>query len=869
MDDDLTDTVTQALGEAQNICKNRQQQEIDIPQLFKFLIQPGELDRQLFAQTGINVKDAEQEIDRELDTVPTVSGGGASYGTRMSMDMFRLIKAAEQIMKKLGDEYVATDTLALALIKIDTPLSNYLKNNGETYQKLLKTVKKERGGDKIMQKDQVNTQKALQKFGIDLTKEAREGKLPKVIGRDQEIMAIIQTLSRVTKSNALLLGKAGVGKTAIVEGLAQRIAVGDVPDNLKNKEIYELSVPRLVAGSKYRGQFSQRLVSVIRGIRKAKGNIIVFIDEIHTIMGAGSTGTGSLDASNILKPALARGWLHLIGATTFDDAKRSGFLKDKAIDRRFQPIIVKEPSIADTITILRGIKSRFEIHHGVKIHDNAIVAAARMAKRYIPNRQLPDSAIDLLDGAGSQIQTQLQSKPLSLDTASRKLFREKVEKTALKGETDEASKKRLATLKPIIANTQEKVSDLNARWEREKKSINKLGDIRTQIHQAQNDLKQAENTYDLNKAAVLKHGKLPALTKELEQLSQQNTKGDFMVSTSVDSNSIADIVSQETGIPVSRLTATEKEKLVHLPEKLHKRVIGQNQAVNAVTEAVRRSRSGLSDPSRPIASFLFLGSTGVGKTELAKTLAQDLFGSEDNMIRLDMSSFMTRASVTRLIGSAPGYVGYNQGGELTEPVRRHPFSVILLDEIEKANPKVLNILLSVLDDGEIKDAQSNQINFKNTIIIMTSNLGSRAILKGTKDGKISGQARDQVKKLLLAHFRPEFLNRIDEKIIFNPLTLNNIKGIVTKFINDLNVRLAHKDLHLTLTENARNYIAKNGYSEQYGARPLARYIISNIENPIADKVISGKITDHEDITVDVDTSSVLHHLTFSPRKVNQ
>lgn len=854
--DDLTDAVEQALGQAQQICVNRKQQQIGVTQLFKFLIQPGNLVRQMYSKLNVDLNGLDQFLDKRLDEIPVVSG--VAYGRTISQNLYKLLQAASQIKSKLGDEYVAIDTLALALMKIDDPLTDYLKKQGVTYAKLLKIMKQIRGGEKVVSKNQEQGYNALKRYGVDLVKMAREGKLAPVIGRDQEILNVIRILSRMTKDNPLLLGNPGVGKTAIVEGLARRMAVNDVPDNLKNKELYELDMSSLVAGAKYRGQFEGRLKAVLKAVRKSKGKIIMFIDEIHTIVGAGSSA-GGMDAGNILKPMLARGELHLIGATTLDDYHKY-MEKDPALDRRFERVMVKEPSVEDTITILRGLKERFEVHHGVKIHDNAIVAAAKMSNRYITDRYLPDKAIDLVDEACATISVQMNSKPASLDQANRKLFREKVERKALEGETDDASKKRLKKLKPIIANTQEKVNNLNARWQDERQVIDRVGKERKALRQAKNDLKQAESNYDYNKAAVLKHGTMPKIEESLKKMSNQDHSKDWLVSQSVTVNEIASVVSEETGIPVTRLVTGEREKLLHLPENLHKRVIGQDQAVQAVSNAVMRARAGLEDPTRPLGSFLFLGPTGVGKTELAKALAQNLFDSDREMVRIDMSEYMSKASVSRLVGAAPGYVGYQEGGQLTEAVRRHPYSIVLLDEIEKANPAVFNILLQVLDDGRLTDGQGHTVDFKNTIIIMTSNLGSDLLLKGIDDkGNITPKCKKEVEMLLKRSFKPEFLNRIDEKIMFKPLTLDNIEHIVIKLINEVNARLEVKDMSIHIQSDARKWIAKGGYSPQYGARPLQRFITNYVETPIAKMIIAEKAKAHQQIIVGLKDD----HLTFN------
>ncbi|MHA8137936.1 ATP-dependent Clp protease ATP-binding subunit [Lactobacillaceae bacterium Scapto_B20] len=848
--DNLTEAVSQALAQAQKITQTRKQQQIGIPQLFKFLIQPGELGRQIYADLGLDVKQLEQEIDTEIDQIVTVEGN-VQYGQGISSELYDLLQKADQIKSQLGDEYVAVDTLTIALMQLNgEKLSDYLKQQGITEQKVKNEVEKIRGGEKVTSKNQESNFQALKKYGIDLVAEARAGKLGPIIGRDNEILDVIRILSRMTKNNPILLGEPGVGKTAIVEGLAKRIAVNDVPENLKNKAVFELDMSSLIAGAKYRGEFEERLKAVLKEVKKSDGQIIMFIDEIHNIVGAGKS-EGSMDAGNILKPMLARGELHMIGATTLDEY-RQYMEKDKALERRFQRVMVKEPTVDDTITILRGIKERMEIHHGVRIHDNALVAAAKLSDRYITDRYLPDKAIDLVDEASSTIEVEMNSSPTELDQSNRQLMREEVELAALKNETDDDSKKRLAELKPQIENTREKVNNLNARWQREKDVINKLGDKKRELDQAKNELQQAESNYDYNKSAELKNGTIPQLEAELKQMEAEDHSKDWLVEESVTSNEIADVVSHQTGIPVNKLVQGERQKLLHLADNLHQRVIGQDAAVDAVADAVIRSRAGLQDPSKPLGSFLFLGPTGVGKTELAKALAEDLFDSEDHMVRIDMSEYMEKESVSRLVGAAPGYVGYEQGGQLTEAVRRNPYTIVLFDEIEKAHPDVFNILLQVLDDGRLTDSQGRTVDFKNTILIMTSNLGSDILLNGTdEDGHISDDAKQQVQTLLKHSFRPEFLNRIDAEIMFTPLSLNDVEQIVVKIINNLSKRLAEQDIKLTITTAAKQWIAKQGYEPQYGARPLQRFITNHVETPLAKAMIGNEIKAHSQVEIDL------------------
>ncbi|CAI2613461.1 Chaperone protein ClpB [Apilactobacillus kunkeei] len=689
-------------------------------------------------------------------------------------------------------------------------------------------------------KNQEDNYQALKKYGVDLVAEARAGKLGPIIGRDEEILDVIRILSRMTKNNPVLIGDPGVGKTAIVEGLAKRIAVNDVPENLKDKSLFELDMSSLIAGAKYRGEFEERLKAVLKAVKKSEGQIIMFIDEIHNIVGAGKS-EGSMDAGNILKPMLARGELHLIGATTVDEYRKY-MQKDKALERRFQKVSVDEPSVDDTITILRGIKERLEIHHGVRIHDNALVAAAKLADRYIPDRFLPDKAIDLVDEASSTIEVEMNSNPTELDQANRKLMRAEVEEAALKNEEDDESKARLAKLEPELANLKETVNKLNARWQQEKSSIKTLGDKKAELDQAKNDLQQAESSYDLNKAAILKHGTIPKLEEELAKMENQDHEDDWLVSESVTEDGIAEVLSRETKIPVARLMQGEREKLLHLDDNLHKRVVGQDEAVEAVSDAVLRSRAGLQDPSKPLGSFLFLGPTGVGKTELAKSLAENLFDSEEHMVRIDMSEYMEKESVSRLVGAAPGYVGYEEGGQLTEAVRRDPYTIVLFDEIEKAHPDVFNVLLQVLDDGRLTDGQGHTVDFKNTLLIMTSNLGSDILLNGLdKDGNISDKAKKQVNELLKKSFKPEFLNRIDDIITFKPLSKNDVRQIVKHLIDQLGQRLKDQQIKIEVSDEALDWITDNGYDPQYGGRPLQRFVTRNVETPLAKLIIADKV----------------------------
>ena len=861
----FTQALTDALAEAQQIAMTRRHQAVTVAHLFKFLIQPGELARQLFTNAGIIVADLDAELDRELDGISTVTGSGVQYGQEFSRNLTDLLQHADQVRAGYNDDFIAIDAVTIALLQLSgETLTDYLKQQGLTEKKMRQVVDQVRGGERVTSKNQEDQYQALEKYGTDLVKAMRSGKIDPIIGRDDEILSVIRILSRKTKNNPVLIGEPGVGKTAIVEGLAQRIVRGDVPDNLKDKTIFNLDMGSLIAGAKYRGEFEERLKAVLKEVTKSEGQIIMFIDEIHNIVGAGKA-EGSMDAGNLLKPMLARGELHLIGATTTDEYRKY-LEQDKALARRFQRVQVAEPSIEDTITILRGLRERFEIHHGVRIHDNALVAAAKLSDRYLTDRFLPDKAIDLVDEASASIRVEMNSAPTELDQSRRQLMRMQVEQTALKQETDAASQARLKELQKDLANTKEKVDQLSARWNDEKAAIKRLGDQKTAIDKAKRDLANAESQYDLNKAAELQHGTIPQLEKELADLEQQDQQQHWLVSESVTANEIAAVVSRMTGIPVTKLVQGEREKLLQLSDRLHDRVVGQDQAVNAVADAVLRSRAGLQDPTKPLGSFLFLGPTGVGKTELAKALAENLFDSEDHMVRIDMSEYMEKESVSRLVGAAPGYVGYEEGGQLTEAVRRNPYTIVLFDEVEKAHPDVFNLLLQVLDDGRLTDSQGRTVDFKNTILIMTSNLGSDVLLNGTNEqGQITPEAQKQVAQLLQTHFRPEFLNRIDETIMFTPLSLADVQQIVVKLVAHLATRLHEQQLDLTITPAAQAWIAKAGYLPAYGARPLQRFITTHVETPLAKLLIAGKIPAHSLITIDVaDDQLTFTHALPSP-----
>ncbi len=837
----FTESLQQALAQAQQIAQTRHHQEIGVPHLFKFLTQPGELVRQIFSEAGTDLDQLQTELDRELDDISTVSGANVQYGQSFSSSLASLMQTADQKRQDLGDEYLATDTIVLALMdQTGDQLTKYLQQHGTTAGQIKNAVDRIRGGQRVVSRNQEDQYQALEKYGVDLVKAARQGNQDPVIGRDEEILDVIRILSRKTKNNPVLIGEPGVGKTAIVEGLAQRIVRGDVPENLKNKTIFSLDMGALIAGAKYRGEFEERLKAVLKEIKKSDGQIIMFIDEIHNIVGAGKT-EGSMDAGNLLKPMLARGELHLIGATTLDEY-RQYLEKDKALERRFQRVLVAEPSVDDTISILRGLKERFEIHHGVRIHDNALVAAAKLSDRYITDHFLPDKALDLVDEASAEIRVEMNSNPTELDQVNRQLMRLEVEEAALKTETDDASVKRLADLQQELASAKEKQRTLAERWDSEKKSLQALSDKKSALDKAKHDLENAESKYDLETAAKLQHGTIPKLEAELKQMEANDHHDDWLVEESVTADQVANVVSRMTGIPVNKLVAGEREKLLHLADNLHERVVGQDQAVNAVADAVLRSRAGLQDPNRPLGSFMFLGPTGVGKTELAKALAENLFDADDHMVRIDMSEYMEKESVSRLVGAAPGYIGYEEGGQLTEAVRRNPYSIVLFDEIEKAHPDVFNILLQVLDDGRLTDGQGRTVDFKNTILIMTSNLGSELLLAGMDDqGHLSDETHQQVMQLVQSRFKPEFLNRIDDIIMFTPLQLAAIEQIVVKLIDRLSARLQDREITLKISDAAKHWIAQQGYEPAYGARPLRRYITNYVETPLAKEIIAGRV----------------------------
>lgn len=848
----MTTTLQEAIAEAQQIAVTRHHQEIDIAHVWKIFLQPNHFGRNFYTDAGIDVDQFEREVDKVLDEYPTVSGGNVQYGQNISQNLFNLLNEADQLREKFNDDFLSTEIVILALMKLKNySLTKYLNQQGLNEKEVQKNIEDMRGGDRVTSQNQEETYKALEKYGVDLVQQVKNGKQDPIIGRDEEIRDVIRILSRKTKNNPVLIGEPGVGKTAIVEGLAQRIVRKDVPENLKDKTVFSLDMGSLIAGAKFRGEFEERLKAVLKEVKKSDGRILLFIDEIHNIVGAGKT-EGSMDAGNLLKPMLARGELHLIGATTLDEY-RQYMEKDKALERRFQKVLVKEPTVEDTISILRGLKERFEIHHGVNIHDNALVAAATLSDRYITDRFLPDKAIDLVDEASASIRVEMNSMPTELDQVTRRLMQLEIEEAALKKESDDASKKRLENLQEELADLREETNAMKLQWETEKEEVNVVSNKRAELDQAKHELEDAENNYDLERAAVLRHGTIPKLEKELADLEEKNKKSDIkMVQESVTENEIAQVVGRLTGIPVTKLVEGECEKLLSLNSTLHKRVIGQDEAVDAVSDAVLRSRAGLQDPNRPLGSFLFLGPTGVGKTELAKALAENLFDSEDHMVRIDMSEYMEKHSVSRLVGAPPGYVGYEEGGQLTEAVRRNPYTIILLDEIEKAHPDVFNILLQVLDDGRLTDSKGRLVDFKNTVLIMTSNIGSQVLLDGvTSEGKIPEATKEQVLSMLRGHFKPEFLNRIDDTILFTPLSLEDVKGIVEKIVQHLSHRLEEQEIQLDITEDAKSWIAEKAYEPQYGARPLKRFITREVETPLAKEIIAGRVMPKTKVSIEL------------------
>ena len=858
----------EALQTAQTKAINFNHQEVDGEHLLLVLLeQPDGLIPRLLQRMEVPVDAVFSQLEQALEKKPRISGPGSEPGkVYITQRLNKLLVQAQDESKKLKDEYVSVEHLLLAFIDEGkrTPAGSILHEFGITRELLLKNLASIRGNQRVTSADPEGTYEALQKYGRDLVEEARSGKLDPVVGRDAEIRRVVRILSRKTKNNPVLIGDPGVGKTAIVEGLAHRIVRRDVPEGLKDKTIFALDMGALVAGAKYRGEFEERLKAVLQEIKQSEGQILLFIDELHTIVGAGKA-EGAMDAGNMLKPLLARGELHCIGATTLDEYRRY-IEKDKALERRFQPVVVDEPTVEDTISILRGLKERYEVHHGVKIQDNALVSAAVLSNRYVTERFLPDKAIDLVDEACAMIRTEIDSMPTELDQVSRRIMQLEIEEAALKKERDRSSKERLANLQKELAELRAEANTMRAQWENEKQAIKKVQAIREEIEKVRHDVEIAERHYDLNRAAELKHGQLPDLERRLkaeEEILTQKQTGERLLREEVTEEEIAEIISRWTSIPVTRLMEGERQKILRLDEVLHERVIGQDEAVQLVADAVIRARSGIKDPRRPIGTFIFLGPTGVGKTELAKTLAEALFDSEDNMVRIDMSEYMEKHTVARLIGAPPGYVGFEEGGQLTEAVRRKPYAVILFDEIEKAHHDVFNVLLQIFDDGRLTDGQGRTVDFKNTVIIMTSNIGSHYLLEGiSHSGELDESVKNQVMKELRQHFRPEFLNRVDDIVLFKPLTLSEVEQIVGLLVRDLSNRLEERNVRVEISDAARKFIAQSGYDPVYGARPLRRWLQRELETRIGRSLIAGDVPEGATILVDEKNAelSVSHHL---------
>ncbi|WP_368245154.1 ATP-dependent chaperone ClpB [Clostridium tertium] len=859
--DKMTLRVQEALNNASLVAVKYNHQQVELIHLFSALVEQEDgLIPNILTKMGIRVKSLDEDVNKVLDNKPKVLGEGAnSSGVYATRQIEEVLVKAEDIAKKFEDSYISVEHLMLAIIEVDKngevkKLLDKYNINKKNFMEVLKEV---RGNQRVETQDPEGTYDALGKYGTNLTDLAKKHKLDPVIGRDDEIRRTIRILSRRTKNNPVLIGEPGVGKTAIVEGLAERIVRGDVPEGLKDKVIFSLDMGSLIAGAKYRGEFEERLKAVLKEVQSSEGRIILFIDEIHTIVGAGKTD-GAMDAGNLIKPLLARGELHCIGATTFDEY-RQYIEKDKALERRFQPVVVEEPTVEDAISILRGLKERFEIHHGVRIHDTALIAAAKLSHRYIQDRYLPDKAIDLIDEAGAMIRTEIDSLPTELDNIRRKQFQLEIEKEALTKENDEGSKKKLAALEKEIAELKAKNDEMTAKFEKEKGAIVKLRDLKSKLDDARGDLESAQRNYDYNKAAEIQYSVIPALEEEIKQKEvevKENYEG-ALLKEEVTEEEVSKILSKWTGIPVTNLLEGEREKLLRLESEMQGRVIGQEEAITAVSNAILRARAGLKDINKPIGSFIFLGPTGVGKTELAKTLARNLFDSEENIIRIDMSEYMEKHSVSRLVGAPPGYVGYDEGGQLTEAVRRNPYSVILFDEIEKAHEDVFNIFLQILDDGRLTDNKGKTVDFKNTIIIMTSNIGSSYLLENKNEDVVDDNIRAQVMNEMKLRFKPEFLNRVDDIIMFKPLSENGIKKIIDIFLKEVSSRLKDKNITLEVTDEAKTIMAKEGYDPVYGARPLKRYIQNSLENNLARKIIKGEIGYGSNVVVDANGEEIV------------
>ncbi|WP_111928160.1 ATP-dependent chaperone ClpB [Clostridium tertium] len=859
--DKMTLRVQEALNNASLVAVKYNHQQVELIHLFSALVEQEDgLIPNILTKMGIRVKSLDEDVNKVLDNKPKVLGEGAnSSGVYATRQIEEVLVKAEDIAKKFEDSYISVEHLMLAIIEVDKngevkKLLDKYNINKKNFMEVLKEV---RGNQRVETQDPEGTYDALGKYGTNLTDLAKKHKLDPVIGRDDEIRRTIRILSRRTKNNPVLIGEPGVGKTAIVEGLAERIVRGDVPEGLKDKVIFSLDMGSLIAGAKYRGEFEERLKAVLKEVQSSEGRIILFIDEIHTIVGAGKTD-GAMDAGNLIKPLLARGELHCIGATTFDEY-RQYIEKDKALERRFQPVVVEEPTVEDAISILRGLKERFEIHHGVRIHDTALIAAAKLSHRYIQDRYLPDKAIDLIDEAGAMIRTEIDSLPTELDNIRRKQFQLEIEKEALTKESDEGSKKKLVALEKEIAELKAKNDEMTAKFEKEKGAIVKLRDLKSKLDDARGDLEAAQRNYDYNKAAEIQYSVIPALEEEIKQKEvdvKENYEG-ALLKEEVTEEEVSKILSKWTGIPVTNLLEGEREKLLRLESEMQGRVIGQEEAITAVSNAILRARAGLKDVNKPIGSFIFLGPTGVGKTELAKTLARNLFDSEENIIRIDMSEYMEKHSVSRLVGAPPGYVGYDEGGQLTEAVRRNPYSLILFDEIEKAHEDVFNIFLQILDDGRLTDNKGKTVDFKNTIIIMTSNIGSSYLLENKNEDVVDDNIRAQVMNEMKLRFKPEFLNRVDDIIMFKPLSENGIKKIIDIFLKEVSSRLKDKNITLEVTDEAKTIMAKEGYDPVYGARPLKRYIQNSLENNLARKIIKGEIGYGSNVVVDANGEEIV------------